>query len=638
MDIAELLSKSDLNPSNWAEWVKPDLPDFDFDSDGNKIAFEKNCFLRPEHLEFDLTPEHILENLRCSLSPQYFTYHYAKVLGDEGYVFFQMSGREYQKKILDMVHRYPRVIAMMPRQSGKTVIIAAYMAWMVMFHRNKYILMCTHKRNMAKKHLNERIKPIISQTPKWMQPGIVMWGKEELHLANGSHISIDSTTGDSGAGSAIDMLYLDEFALVKTHLAQDFIASVMPVVSGRASSRIIITSTPRGMNHFYKMYKDKNRFISFGPDQEEEERRMDWTDVPRKSVTVICTFVNKNDPKDIITREYREDREEEPEKYIVIKNKCYEVDRGLDKRRITHLTPEEFKAMEMPTVGEMKWYREYECKFLGSANTLIKGEKLSVMTADTPIQETHGGNLKVYERPTLGRIYICGVDISQGLGCDYTAISVIDVSKLPYKQVATYRSNTVRVNAVASILKDLGHLYNDAMMIIENNGPGLYVAQDLWENFEYDNIFKWHPQKGTKVQDFGIRTTPQTKTKGCNALKDLIESDKLFINDKETIQELMTFISNGRSWSAEDGDDNHDDTVMANVMAALFITLDEFQDFIKSPMNFARDVLGDDLKKIHSEMGDLYMFDDGTKDYMRQMDLNQVVSNTLNCDDNWLWE
>lgn len=627
----------DLNPKNWHTWEKPVLKDFDVSNNGQPLIFEKNALLRPHSVEIDLEPVYLLELLRCKVSVHYFTYNYVQVLGDSGYIYFTLNGREYQRKILDVVAVQSRVIAMMPRQSGKTVAIASYIAWKVTFHPHIRALLCTHKLKVAKDHLNNKIKPILERLPKWMQQGCESWGKETVELENGSSIIIDTTTGTSGAGLSIDLLYLDEFALVESHVAKEFMASILPVVSGKAKSQVIITSTPRGMNHFYTLYKSKNAFVSFGPDQEKEQYSMSWRDVPRKSILLTCSYVNQRDPDDVIKREFRVSKKEEPPDHITTNNKKYEIDRSRDRVKEDILTPEEFKEMERPTIGDIKWFQEYECSFMGSSNTLISSDFLPTLEVEEPIKKID--MLKIYEDPKPRHKYIAGVDVSEGVNEDYTVCSVIDVTRRPYKVVAVMRDNATYFNAIGEILSNIGFMYNNALMIIENNGIGASVADDLWDDFDYENIFRWTEEKRSRSRKMGIRTTSRTKLLGCKSLKELIETGNLSIVDHDIISELFIFVGDGKKYAAEEGEYNYDDCVMSLVMASFFMKQKEFQNYISSSSNFARDILKSDINRVQEEINAAFGYQERYCIASPvDVDYNRIIENTiLSNDDSWLW-
>lgn len=556
----------DIDPSNWENWLKPDLEDFQYDQNGIEMMVEKDPRLRPPGVELPLTPEHVYEYMRCSVSPHYFMTNYCVVLTFEGYEL--PEPREYQLKLLTHIHTERHSASMMPRQSGKTVTVGAYISWYVTFHSDKTALVLAHQKDIALEHLQTRIQPILYNLPKWMQQGAVSFIKTRVELENGSRIIVQATSGRSGAGMAINLLYLDEFALVEPHKASDFISAVMPTISSMPDSKVIITSTPRGMNHFHKMYKEKNAYIPFGHDQKEKHKHISWREVPRKV-----------------------------------------LDEATGK--ISIIPPDEFKKQEIENIGEVKWNQEYECKFAGSSNTLLDGDTLENLATIDPITTKFNGKLKIYEEPRPGNVYVTGVDVSYGLNRDNSAFVTINVSAFPFTLAATYKDNKISDRSFPAILREMGMYYNQAITVIENNGPGARVADDLWEEFEYDNIFTWHPQEGSRAKQRGIKMTPHVKTRACNAFKELVENQKLIICCSDLIEELYVFVSKGNSWAADDGEGNYDDLVMAAVVAAFFINLPQFQDYVKSPMNYSVDVLGNDLTSIGNEMGSLFKHHNG---------------------------
>ena len=225
----------------------------------------------------------------------------------------------------------------------------------------------------------------------------------------------------------------------------------------------------------------------------------------------------------------------------------------------------------------------HNTEFIGSSATLISGAKLRSLSFFNPISSIE--NVDVYENPIEGHLYIATVDCAEGVGADYSTINIIDVSQVPYRQVAKYRSNKLPLLFFPTIIYSLCRRYNEAFILVETNNIGQQVVDILHYDLEYENVYKidHHHIKGQTISggfkrasNFGIKTTKTVKKIGCANLKTLIESDKLVINDFDTIAEMNTFVRVRDSYSAEEG--NNDDLVMGLVLFAWLTAQSYFRD------------------------------------------------------------
>jgi len=221
----------------------------------------------------------------------------------------------------------------------------------------------------------------------------------------------------------------------------------------------------------------------------------------------------------------------------------------------------------------------HNCNFLGSSGTLISGKKLQQLTHKQPL-EVINDSLYIYEHPIQGNSYISIIDVAEGMGKDYSVISIIDVTEKRYKQVAVYRNNQIVPFMFADESYHISKKYNDAYIVIESNSVGTIVANILYYEYEYENMLTSKSKQGdTIITDssiVGIRQTKKTKLIGCSTLKNLIESDTLELVDYNTITELTMFIKKGTSYEAERG--KHDDIVMTLVIFAWLTSQDYFYD------------------------------------------------------------
>lgn len=217
----------------------------------------------------------------------------------------------------------------------------------------------------------------------------------------------------------------------------------------------------------------------------------------------------------------------------------------------------------------------HNCSFMGSSNTLLSGDTLQRLTFKTPIAYDYNERMRIYEHPVPGNYYVMAVDVAEGTGGDYSVVCVIDVTTMPYRQVAIYQHNLIQPIPFTQVVHDIGKRYNDAYAIVENNSIGKIVADSLFFDFEYESIFCTGQM--FDAQNLGVRTTKKVKALGCSNLKAMIEGNRLLITDFSTVSELSTFSATRTgSYAAEKG--KHDDTVMPLVIFAYVTSLDYFQD------------------------------------------------------------
>jgi len=367
--------------------------------------------------------------------------------------------------------------------------------------------------------------------PMWLQQGVVTWNKGNVELENGSKIIAASTSSSAIRGGSFNIVFLDEFAFVPTNIAEEFFNSVYPVISSGKKTKIIIVSTPNGMNLFYKLWMDslnkKNNYVNF---------EIHWSMVP-----------------------------------------------GRD---------EKWKEETIRNTSQRQFSQEFETEFLGSSNTLISGYKLQSLVYKDPVDQHD--LLKIYEHPAKegvngaksDHLYCITVDVSEGKNLDCSAFSVVDISQTPYKQVATYKSSSITPILFPTVIYNTARYYNDAYILVEiNNNP--QVADSLHTDFEYENLWKIFTGNKKPQQlsagfargiQMGLKMSPQVKAIGCSNLKTLIEGDKLLISDFDTYSELTTFIQQKNSFSAEQG--ANDDMVMSLVIFSWVTTQQYFKEIV----------------------------------------------------------
>ena len=457
-----------------------------------------NPNLKKANVSQEWTKEEVQEYARCMSDPQYFIENYIMIVSlDEGLVPFKMY--DFQKEMVGTFHNNRFTICKLPRQSGKSTTIIAYLLHYVLFNPSVNVAILANKAATARDLLG-RLQLAYEHLPKWLQQGVMSWNKGSLELENGSKILASSTSASAVRGGSYNIIFLDEFAYVPSNVAEQFFSSVYPTISSGKTTKVMIVSTPHGMNMFYKLWNDaENQRNSYIPIE------VHWSEIP-----------------------------------------------GRD---------EAWKAETIKNTSEQQFNTEFNCEFLGSIDTLIAARKLRVLSYIPPIQSNAG--LDVFEKPLKDHTYVLTADVSRGTSNDYSAFLVFDVSQMPYKIVAKFRDNEIKPLLFPAKIYDVARAYNQAFVLIEVNDIGEQVASTMQFDLEYDNLIMASMRgragqvlgggfSGGRAQ-LGVRTTKAVKRIGCSNLKQMIEDDKLIVQDLQIISELSTFIVKGQSFEADDG-------------------------------------------------------------------------------------
>ena len=531
-----------------------------------------NPNLKRANVAQEFSQEQILEFYACRNDPIYFAEKYVKIVSlDEGLTAFKPY--HFQKKLIKNFHENRFNICKMPRQTGKSTTCVAYLLHYVVFNDSVNVGILANKAATARELLG-RLQTAYENLPKWMQQGIISWNRGSLELENGSKILAASTSASAVRGMSFNILFLDEFAFVPNHIADSFFSSVYPTITSGKSTKVIIVSTPHGMNHFYRLWHDaekgKNEYVPTD---------VHWSEVPGR-------------------------------------------DEKWRKSTIANTSEQQFKV-------------EFECEFLGSVDTLISPSKLRVLVYDEP--QTRSAGLDVYEPCKKGGDYVITVDVARGVGGDYSAFIVIDITEFPHRVVAKYRNNEIKPMLFPNLIWEVAKSYNNAFILCEVNDVGDQVASILNFDLEYENLLMCSMRgragqivgqgfSGKKTQ-LGVKMSKTVKKVGSLNLKTLIEEDKVTFKDYEILSELTTFIQKHNSFEAEEG--CNDDLAMCLVIYAWLVAQDYFkeltdQDVRKrlydeqknqieqdmSPFGFIMDGLDDD-SFVDSE-GDTWKIDNGT--------------------------
>jgi hypothetical protein len=509
----------------------------------NNQGYRNNPKLKPPGIQLNYTEEELKEYVKCAKDPVYFCSKYVKVKTlDKGVMPFELY--DYQQRFVKAIHENRFTISKWPRQSGKSTSVIGYITHYVTFNQSVSCAILANKLKTAKDELFAKLQLAYENLPHFLQQGVVEWNKTSFKLENGSRVVCDATSSSAIRGGSYNLLLLDEYAFLPSHIAEEFYSSTYPTISAGLTTKLIIVSTPNGMNHFHKLWIDANRAEGHKLKNKFVPIEVSWRDVP----------ITPGGPR-------RDDV---------------------------------WAAEQIANTSEEQFQQEYGCSFLGSSNTLISSTKLNVLAPEEFLSEDKEG-VRIFREPNKDDVYFLMADVSRGQGSDYSAITVINGSKTPYEVVATYKNNTVSPFHFPTIIKNIAEKYNGAYVLVETNDIGGQVANILYNDLEYENLLMTII-KGRKGQilsqgfasnrsEFGLRTTAQTKKLGCSILKRLIEEDKILINDDRVIQELMTFVSKSNTFKADDG--HHDDLVMTLVFFAWLCRQEYFPDLIESgKLNF----------------------------------------------------
>lgn len=521
-----------------------------------------NHNLKAANVKQEFTKEQIEEYLKCSEDPLYFINNYVKIVTlDHGLVQFQPW--DFQQDMIQKIHDNRFIICKFPRQTGKSTTVISYLLHYVLFNPDVRIAILANKQ-MTAMELLHRLKIAYENLPKWLQQGIEEWNKGSIILENGSKIIAAATSSSAVRGGSFNMIFLDEFAYIPANVAEEFFSSVYPTISSGQNTKVLIVSTPKGLNMFYKLWVDaeegRNEYVPIN---------VAWDQVP-----------------------------------------------GRD---------EKWKEQTIANTSEEQFRVEFECDFIGSVSTLISSSKLRCLAFKNPSMKTEE-NLCVYEEPKSDRKYVMTVDVSRGQGIDYHAFSVFDVTEVPYKQVVTFRNNEMAPMVYPSLIYRIAKSYNEAHVLVEINDIGGQVVDILRMDFEYENVLYTvnKPNKGQVLSSGfgggqnmpGVRTSAKVKNIGCSVLKNLVEEDKLLIEDYETINEISTFVAKGNSFQADDG--QHDDLAMTLVLFAWLTSQEYFKDLCG--VDIKKELFEYKIKEMEENLVPFGFMDDGLDEKATEMD------------------
>lgn len=538
-----------------------------------------NPNLKKANVSQEFTPDQVAEVIKCSEDPVYFIKNYIMIVSlDKGLIPFDMY--YFQEEMVQKFHDNRFNIAKLPRQSGKSTIVTSYLLWYVLFNANVNVAILANKAATAREML-QRLQLSYENLPKWLQQGILQWNRGSLELENGSKILAASTSASAVRGMSFNVIFLDEFAFVPNHVADQFFSSVYPTISSGKSTKVIIISTPHGMNMFYKLWHDAERKAN-----EYIPTEVHWSEVPGRDAA--------------------------------------------------------WKEQTIKNTSEQQFRVEFECEFLGSVDTLISPSKLRTMVYGDPIAEKNG--LSMYEKAEEGHTYVITADVARGVSGDYSAFLVIDTTTIPYRLVAKYRNNDIKPILFPNIIVDVAKNYNHAFVLVEVNDVGGQVADIIQYDLEYDNLLMCAMRgragqqlgqgfSGKKTQ-MGIKMSSATKQVGCSNLKALLEDDKFLLNDYDCISELTTFIQKGQTFQAEEG--CNDDLAMCMVIFAWMAMQPYFKELHDNDVR--QRIYDDQREAIEQDMAPFGFMDDGLGDEYFADAQGDVWQTAEYGDKSYMWE
>ena len=515
-----------------------------------------NPNLKKANTRTEFSAKQVQEFIKCKKDPIYFAKNYIKIVSlDEGLVHFKMW--DFQEELIKNFHENRFNICKMPRQTGKSTTCVAYLLHYIVFNDSVNVGILANKAATARELLG-RLQTAYENLPKWMQQGILSWNKGSMELENGSKILAASTSASAVRGMSFNIIFLDEFAFVPNHIAEAFFSSVYPTITSGKTTKVIMVSTPCGMNHFYRYWHDAQRGKN-----EYTATEVHWSEVP-----------------------------------------------GRD---------EAWKEQTIKNTSEQQFKVEFECEFLGSVDTLISVTKLRNLVFEDPIVNNYKGML-VYEHPIKGNDYIITVDTARGIDHDSSAFIVFDITTYPYKTVARYKNAEIKPMLFPNIIHDTARAYNEAYVLVEINDIGEQVASIMQYDLEYENMLMCAMRgrngqqvgsgfSGSKTQ-MGVRMTQAVKKLGCSNLKTLMEDDKIVTNDYDIIAELTTFVQKKQSWEAEDG--CHDDLAMCLVIFAWLVAQDYFKEMTDTDVR--KRIYEEQKNQIEQDMAPFGFILDGVDD------------------------
>ena len=541
--------------------------------------------MKRANLLWEYSPEEILEMQKCAKDVVYFA-QYCRVMTDDGLMYVKL--RDYQQSVLREYQSNRFNVFLAPRQVGKSITSAIILVWYLLFNHDKNAMILANVGSTAEE-LMDKIKAIVKGLPWFLKPGIIVNNVMSMKFDNGCRAIAKTTTKTSAIGFTIHFLYMDEFAHIHPNFIESFFRSTYPTVSSSKVSRIIITSTPNGMNKFYEIYQGAvTGENSFNP------IRVDWWQVP-----------------------------------------------GRD---------ENWKKQEMANLGSEELFnQEYGNQFLSSSTLLLGSNELKKIKANETEYEWR--ELEAFEdlgisyenfrwhpkfsldnESFFGRSYVISVDLAGGTRGDFTVLNVFRVVPLPRKvietmddfedesdffgllQVGIFRDNEIQIEDVKKLLESLILDVFDKeklSILLEMNFKGELILDKILSNEEVPQEVFLHTKhtESARAAKPGIKYNEKNKMKYCELLRYLSRQNRIILNEKTwTIPELFSFgLNNSGTYSSQSG---HDDVAMTVVNLSALFDSSAFFDIVGE----LYDELDDNYKKLIEDKLDDKDPEGGTKE------------------------
>jgi len=514
--------------------------------------YNANPQLKAAGVAIPYSAEEIQEYIKCKEDPIHFIKTHIKIISlDKGLIKFDLY--DYQVKFIQALHDNRRILGMFPRQHGKTTTVAAYLCWYLLFNDAKTVAILANKAAAAREIMS-RLQLMVESLPKYLQQGVIEWNKGSIEFENNSKAFTAATSSSGIRGKSVNFLYIDEAAIIPNTVADEFFTATYPTISAGTSTKIALTSTPLGLNHFWKFWTEAEQGINgFTP------VRVEYWDHPDHD------------------------------------------DKWADEQK--------------QLLGELKYRQEVLMDFLGSSATLINADDIQRMAIKQPIYNKDG--LRIYETVEPDASYAMCVDTSSGVGGDNSAFSVLRIDTIPYSLVACFSNNTISPLLYPNLIYKVATNYNDAFVLVELN-KSEQVPYILHHDLEYENlVYVNRSTKGQQVTGgFGAGSThpgllqdKKSKRIGCSMFKDLVENGKLLICDSELVSEISTFIETRGSYAADDG--YHDDLVMTMVMFGWLVSQPYFKEMTDTDIRTNMYKLR--MEAIEQEVLPVGFFNDGSE-------------------------
>lgn len=486
------------------------------------MAFNGINNLRDSNESVQMEPWMLKELARCARDPIYFIKNYVYInTKDKGMQLFKLY--DFQEELIIKFNKHRFNIVKFPRQCGKSATTRAFILWYALFNEDKVVAILANKLNLAQEQL-QQLRDSYINLPMWMQPGVKQWNKRGVQFSHGTRIVCAATSPDGIRGMSINLLYLDEFAFVKSHIADEFIASVFPTISSGKTTKVVITSTPSGMNHFFRMWEDACDEDQIDVVSSDETNGYVKSEIPWNAVP------------------------------------------GRDAA---------WARDEMKKIGEIRFNQEYMCEFVGSVSTLIDHHFLKTLESKKPMKipnlpefiRIYAPPLKKEKLEAEGWEYVASLDSGYGVHQDSSVLQIFLVkSNITLEQVATISSNKMDIDLFCKKSYVILKKYYEPSLIIEQNGPGLAAMKFFYNSVEYENILHFDPSG----RHMGLWASEKTKQNACILFKTYIERKFMKIYDRQTINEMHSFgkVTQER-WGGLGG--NHDDHITATYWIPYYI-------------------------------------------------------------------